>query len=225
MGANEELGQPAAQRSTATTRDAGTVFLVDDDPSVRESIHGLVECVGLRCESFARAKDFLFRSCNYTGACCLVLDVGLPDLSGLDLQRHLIGAGTDIPIIFITAHADIRASVKAMKAGAVDFLPKPFSDHDLLDAIEQALERDHTRREQQRDLAILEQRYEELTPKEREVMKFVVKGLLNKQIASEIGTTEGTVKNHRGRVMRKMHAPSLADLVRMSEQIRRDFNR
>ena len=155
----------------------------------------------------------------------MILDVGFPSLRGLDFQRHLIGAGIAIPIIFITADADIRTSVKAMKAGAVEFLVKPFSDNELLDAIEQALECDNTRCRLQSDLADLEQRYERLTPKERKVMELVVAGLLNKQIAAEIGTTEGTVKNHRGRLMRKMRAASLADLVRMSERMRRDLNR
>jgi FixJ family two-component response regulator len=205
-----------------TIRDAGTVFIVDDDAGVRASIQGLAKCVGLRSEPFAGAQDFLSRSRYDGGTCCLVLDVRLPGLSGLDFQRQLVEAGIQIPIIFITAHADIRMSVRAMKFGAVEFLTKPFSDQDLLDAIEQALERDHIRRKQQSDLIELEQRYRKLTPKECEVMKFVVAGLLNKQIASEICTTERTVKTHRGRVMRKMRAASLADLVRMAERIKRD---
>jgi len=196
------------------------VIIIDDDASMCEAIMTLIETVGLNGHMYASGQEFL-QHAPPDGPSCLVLDVRLPGLSGLNLQRELARRGMDIPIIFITGHGDIPMSVQAMKAGAVEFLTKPFRDQDLLDAIAQALERDRAARRQRADMAALRQRYDTLTAREREVMRLTVAGLLNKQIAFELGTSEKTVNIQRGRMMQKMQADSIAALVRIAEKLDR----
>jgi FixJ family two-component response regulator len=194
------------------------VIIIEDDASMREAIMTLIETVGLNGHMYASGQEFL-QHAPPDGPSCLVLDVRLPGLSGLNLQRELAMRGMNIPIIFITGHGDIPMSVQAMKAGAVEFLTKPFRDQDLLDAIAQALERDRAARRQRADMAALRQRYDTLTARERDVMRLTVAGLLNKQIASELGTSEKTVNIQRGRMMQKMQADSIAALVRIAEKL------
>ncbi len=194
------------------------VAVVDDDPSAREGLSSLLRSAGLRVETFASGQQFLSRG-GADAPSCLVLDLQLPGLSGLELQKHMAEAGQEIPIVFLTGHGNIPASVQAMKAGAVEFLTKPVDDRELLQAIQEAVERDRRNREQHAEMRELRERYESLTPREQEVMQQVVSGLLNKQVASELNITEYTVKIHRAHVMRKMHANSLADLVRMAESL------
>ena len=194
------------------------VFVVDDDASVREALSSLIRSIDLNVETFSSAREFLQHKRPDVPA-CLVLDVRLPGLSGLDLQRELVTAKNSIPIIFITGHGDVPMSVRAMKAGAVEFLTKPFRDQELLDAIHQAIERDRELLKQRSEAAMLNARYQALTPREREVMGLVVRGLLNKQIAGELGTSEITVKIQRGQAMKKMQAQSVPDLVRISEKL------
>jgi len=194
------------------------VFVVEDDAALRESLQNLMRSVGLRVETFASAQEFLYRP-RPEGPSCLVLDVRLPGLSGLELQQQMAEGDRDMPIIFITGYGDIPMTVQAMKAGAVAFLPKPFRDQDLLDAIQHALERDRQARAQRAQSDALRRRYSALTPREREVLARVVAGLLNKQIAGQLGTSEAAVKVHRPHVMAKMAAGSLAPLVRMADRL------
>jgi len=194
------------------------IFIVDDDPSIRLALENLLSSTGQQVETYAAAQDFL-RDCPRNAAGCLVLDVQMPGLSGLDLQSELGHAGIHLPIIFLTGHGDIPTTVRAIKAGAVEFLTKPVSDSELLAAIDQALERDRLARADRADVAELRERYEQLTPKERDVMVLVVQGLLNKQIALRLHNSEITIKQHRGKVMQKMQAESLVDLVHMAERL------
>src|SRR6201996_7495675 len=202
-----------------STQDVPTIFVVDDDRDVRESLQELLESVGLHSQSFGTAQEFLAVGRNDSPS-CLILDVRLPGISGLDLQHELKRGKASIPIIFLTAHADVPMSVRAMKSGAVEFLTKPYRHQDLLDAVQRSLTRDRIVREKQRDTAELRQRYDTLSVRERQVMSLVVSGMLNKQIAAELGASEATVKMHRSQAMKKMQAKSLPELVRMADKLK-----
>jgi FixJ family two-component response regulator len=202
--------------NTAATRP--TIFVIDDEPTVRASIGRLLRSAGLDAQMFSSAQEFL-RANRPDVPSCLVLDVRLPDVSGLDLQRELAKENVDLPIIFVTGYGDVPMSVRAMKAGAIEFLTKPYRDQDLLEAVQHAVERHRILRQQHIEGAIVKQRYRSLTPREREVFPLVTVGMLNKQIAAQLGTTEKTIKTHRGQVMRKMHAASVADLIRMGQRL------
>ena len=195
-----------------------TIFVIDDDPSVRQSLESLIKSVGWRVLIYGSAQEFL-GSGHLEAPGCIVLDVRLPGLSGLDLQQALLRAKSHLPVIFITGHGDIPMSVQAMKAGAVEFLPKPFREQDLLDALKLALDRDRTTRQQRAELAALRTRYDSVTPREQQVMGLLVTGLLNKEIAATLGVSEVTIKVHRSQIMQKMQADSLANLVRMAERL------
>jgi FixJ family two-component response regulator len=200
------------------TEDAPIVFVVDDDPSVRRSIERLIRSVGLEVQTFSSGPEFLKHPRPERPA-CLVLDLHLPGLNGMELQHQLAESGIQIPIIFITGHGDIPTSVRAMKAGAVEFLTKPFRSRDLVDAIQAAIDRDRTARQERSEIEVLRRHYERLTPREREVLPLVAAGLLNKEVAGQLATSERTIKFHRAHIMQKIHAASLADLVRMAEKL------
>jgi FixJ family two-component response regulator len=202
----------------ATVEEQEAVYVIDDDTSMRDSLKSLLGSVGLRVETFGSALEF-FGAKLPDAAICLVVDVRLPGMSGLDFQTELSKSNIDVPIIFITGHGDIAMTVKAMKAGAVEFLSKPFRDQDLLDAVKAALEKDGAKRNSQRTSAAVRSLFESLTPREQEVIKWVTAGLMNKQVAAEMGVSEITVKVHRGNAMRKMGAKSLVDLVRMADML------
>ena len=212
------MAEAVSSRAEANSEARSTVLIIDDDADLRNSVGRLLRSVGLNAQLFASIPDFLKSECPNTPA-CLVLDIRLPGKSGLDFQRELATANVHLPIVFITGHGDIPMTVQAMKAGAVEFLTKPFRDQDLLDAIEQALERDRNARAQRANFDELHNRYGSLTPREREVMALVVAGLLNKQIAGQLGTSEASVKVHRQHVMEKIGAGSLAELVRMADKL------
>lgn len=216
-------GRMAKEKGTPNSSPMPTsvfnVFLVDDDASVRRALARLIKSAGHQVQTFASAREFLGTNAEVEEAACLVLDIRMPGLTGMDLQRELQTMNRNLPIVFITGHGDIPMSVKAMKAGAVDFLPKPVKDTDLLRAIEQAIARAYRDRGERKEIEDIQRRVEKLTPREREVMTLVVGGLLNKQIAAELGTVEKTIKVHRARVMEKMQVGSLADLVRIAERL------
>jgi len=217
-GTEKGTRKEARTASAAASSDEAVVYVVDDDRSVREATGNLLESVGLRVHCFETAQEFL-RSPRPDAPACLVLDVRMPGLSGLDLQRELARTSTSIPIIFVTGHGDVPMSVQAMKAGAIEFLMKPFRDQELLDAIQKAMERDRAERRRRMELAELQRRYNSLTARERDVMAHVVAGLLNKQIGAKLGTSEVTVKVHRAHVMQKMKADSLAELVKLAQRL------